>query len=296
MADQPTPPAPRPDAEQRLDLALRLLAMAYHCDVGLFRLSSGVLPHDLPFELPLPEDAHVLGALSVGQSDQPDQHLPLTIILVETPHTMEQGTLRLSAALDAQGWAQNAIPYMRGGFVHVMPGYNYMRFGAAASDYTLTILPLQGASAPPTTFSISVQREAPQAQRRPGDFHDQRELIPALLPPAGATQQGGGGGGGNGHFYSNANLSTDAPIAEVMANYGRQLERGDWQQRSSGANGSVGWSYWSFTDKDGAAWRGSLVVLGDPDRPRDYLAFIQTNSDTDVEGFAHWRSHSIIRG
>jgi hypothetical protein len=300
MADQPTPPTPLPgaDAEQRLDLALRLLAMSHHCDSDLFSLSPGALPRDLPFELPLPDDARMLGALSVGQPNLPDHQPPLAIILVEMPHTVEQSAQRLSAALEAQGWSQNAMPHnMRGGFAHVMPNYNYMSFRSAASDYVLTILPQPSASASPTTFSISVQREPTQAQRRPDPFHDQRELIPALLPPVGATQQSGGGGGGNRSRYTSASLTTSAPIAEVMATYDRQLERGGWRRRSGGVSGSVGWSYWSFSDDEQKAWRGALAVLGDPERPRDYLALIQIDSDSrDDGGFAGWKSHSIIGG
>jgi hypothetical protein len=59
----------------------------------------------------------------------------------------------------------------------------------------------------------------------------------------------------------------------------------------------VGWSYWSFSDDEQKAWRGALAVLGDPERPRDYLALIQIDSDSrDDGGFAGWKSHSIIGG
>ena len=295
MADQPTSPTPPADAsaEQRLDLTLRLLAAMYRCDFEQLRLLSDRLPDDLPFALPLPEDARILGALSLGQSDQPNHHPPLAIMLVETPQTAEQGAQRLSATLEAQGWILSA-PHERGGFAHVVPNHNFMRFGSTDGDYALTIAPLPGASAQPATFSIMAQRDWPRQLH--GAFRDQRELIPALLPPAGATQQGGGGGGGNGRFYSTANLSTEAPIAEVMATYDRQLERANWRRRSSETSRSVGGSYWSFSDNEGTEWRGSLAVFGDPDRPRDYMAFLQIETDADVNGFARWQSHSTIQG
>ncbi|HEX2349527.1 MAG TPA: hypothetical protein VHI51_13935 [Ktedonobacterales bacterium] len=297
MADQPTSPTPPVDAsaERRLDLAQRLLAMTYHCDTGLLRLLPGALPDGLPFELPLPDGARILGALSVASRDQPDQHRPLATILMEMPHTAEQGAQRLSVALEAQGWAQNIMPpRMCGGFAHVMPNHQFMRFALAASDYTLTISPLPSANVQPTTFSIMAQRDWP---RQIHDyFHDQRELIPMLLPPAGATQQSGDGGGGSGRRYVNAYLSTDAPIAEVMATYDRQLERANWRRRSSETSRSVGGSYWSFSDNEGTEWRGSLAVFGDPDRPRDYMAFLQIETDADVNGFARWQSHSTIQG
>lgn len=306
MADQPTSPTPTPadSAEQRLDLALRLLTMQYRVASDQLRLTPGKLPDDLPFALPLPEGARVLGALSIAQPDQPDHHPLLAIILVETPHTLEQGAQRLSATLEAQGWAQNAIPHMRGGFVHVMPGHHFMRFRAPSGDDVLSISPLPEASAPTTTFSISVQREPPFSdQRRPDAFRDLNELIPPLLPPPGATQEGGGGGGGNRRRYASANLTTDAPIAEVMANYDRQMEGGGWRRRSGGASASAGWSFWSFTDQEGAEWRGALVAFSDPERPRDYLAMVQIETDSrDDGGGSSWTVHSgissqaIIRG
>jgi hypothetical protein len=297
MADQPTSPTPPTDAsaEQWLDLALRLLAALYRCDYEQLRLLPDRLPDDLPFALPLPEDVRVLGALSLGQSDLPNHHPPLAIMLVETPQTAEQGAQRLSATLEAQGWIPSA-PHMRGGFAHVVPNHSLMRFGSASGDYALTVAPLPGASAQPATFWIMAQRDWPQQLH--GAFRDQRELIPALLPPAGAAQQGGGCGGGNGRFYSTANLSTEAPITAVMANYDRQLERANWQRRSGETSGSVGGSYWSFTDNEGVKWRGSLAVLGDPDRPRDYLSFIQieTDASTDRNGLVGWQSHSFVKG
>lgn len=300
MTDQPASPTLPADAsaEQQIDLALRLLAMTYRCDHNELRLLPDRLPNDLPFALPLPEDARILGALSRAQPDSTEGHLPsLAIILVETPHPAEQGAQRLSAALEAQGWTQSA-PHMRGGFAHVVPGYNFMRYGLAASDYILNISLLPGASEQPTIFTFSVARElAPPPQRR-RDYFEQRESIPALFPPAGATQQGGGGGGGgNGRVWASADLSTDHSVAEVMANYDRQLESGGWRRRSGGSSGSVGWSYWSFNDDEGAEWRGALAVLGDPDRPRDYLALIQIESDSAYnDGFTNWRSHSILKG
>jgi hypothetical protein len=309
MTDQPTPPTPPPDAsgEQRLDLALRLLTMQYGVASDHLRLSPGKLPDDLPFELPLPAGAHVLGALSVAREPAEQEsaatrrvlHTLRTIMLVELPLTEEQGAQALSERLETAGWGREFMPHMRGGFVHVMPSHNFMRFRAASGDDVLIISPLPGASAQTTAFSLAAHQEPPpfSDQHHPDTFRDLNELIPPLLPPPGATQQSGGGGGGNGSRYSSASLTTSAPIAEVMANYDPQLERGGWRRRSGGVSGSVGWSYWSFSDDEQKAWRGALAVLGDPERPRDYLALIQIDSGSrDDGGFAGWKSHSIIGG
>lgn len=306
MADQPTSPTPPADAnaQQQLDLALRLLTLTYRCDYEQLRLLPNRLPDDLPFALPLPEGARILGALNLAQSDDPEQPdlpgrlAPLAIILVETPYyPVEQGAQRLSAALEAQGWTQNVMPqHMRGGFAHVVPNYNFMRFGSAANDYILSISPAPSASAQITTFSISVNQETSAPPQRRIDYREQRESIPALFPPPGATQQGGGGSGGNGRSWVTATLSTDHSVTEVMANYDRQLESGGWRRRSGGSSDSVGWSFWAFNDIEGAEGRGALAVLGDPGHPRDYLALIQIETDAGGNGFAHWQSHSILKG
>ena len=295
MADQPTsPPPPAADAEQRLNLALRLLAMSHRVTGGQLKLTPGKLPDDLSFALPLPDGARILGAQSIAHTDA---RAPMVTILFEMPLTPEPSVQAFAERLEAQGWTREFMPHMRGGFMHTMPGFDFQRYRQPEGDYVLVISSLPGESAP-TTVSIAAHQEPPM-RGRPDGFRDLQELLPSLFPPPGAAQQGGGGGGGNTRRYTSANLTTERPIAEVMANYDQQLERGGGRRRSGAVSGPVGWSYWSFADEQGAAWRGSLVVSGDPDHPREYVALLQIEAQTSEDGdgpHSGWTVHGVISG
>lgn len=293
MADQPASPSPADDAG-RLDLALRLLAMSHRVTGDQLTLTLGKLPDDLPFALPLPAGARILGALAVIHTDA---RAPLVTILVETPFASEPSAQAFAERLEAQGWTREFMPHMRGGFVHTMPGFDAQRYRQPAGDNVLVISSLPGESAP-TTVSIAAHHESPM-RGRPDGFRDLQELIPSLFPPPGASQQGGGAGGSNRRRYTSANLTTERPIAEVMANYDGQLERSGWRRRSGAVSGPVGWSYWSFADEQGVAWRGSLAVVGDPDRPREYVALLQIEAEPDTDGdglHSGWTVHGVISG
>ena len=89
----------------------------------------------------------------------------------------------------------------------------------------------------------------------------------------------------------------DQPASPPADDAEQQRERGGWRRRSGAVSGPVGWSYWSFADEQGAAWRGSLVVSNDPDRPREYLALLQIEAET-IDGgdgrYTGWAAHSSV--
>ncbi|HZC05840.1 MAG TPA: hypothetical protein VE338_09375 [Ktedonobacterales bacterium] len=293
--DQPAPPANNPapepaaaepaSAERQLELALRMLAQQSHASPANLRLLPGQAPADLPFTLPLPPGARIVGSMTGAE---PQNAPPAVTILVDAPLSPEQSVGFYVDALQAANWTQEVMPHMRGGFVHVQPGgFTFLNFHSASDDQHLTITTLPGADERQTTLSIVVRKEQrPGWQRsgmgagsRGGMRGDMETLIPPLLPPPGASQQGGGGGGGMGRWQSNAQTQTELPVAELIAHYDGQLERGGWRRRDGGASGPVGWSFWAFADSEGEPWRGKLLALNSPDRPHDYLLLIQIEAE-----------------
>lgn len=272
-------PIPASSVEQQLALALRLLAQrpGMNSDV---RLTAGNLPADFPLELPLPDGARLVGAMTqtFSRTGPGDRILPITTILVDAPLTGEQCALFYAERLEAAGWEREYFPFGHGGFVHTQPGnISILRFTATTTDYTLTLTVGKGSSEQETSLSIVAQRETQAAneRRRERMPHDSSNLIPPLLPPPGASQQGGGGGGGSDHREQHAHVETSLDIAELIAHYDKQLGRAGWRRNDGGVSGPVGWSYWAFDGHEGAPWRGLLLALNALDRPRDYYLLIQ---------------------
>ncbi len=305
--DSPTPdqrPADAPNAsgtpEQRLELAVRLLAQQFHAARGEITLLPGRLPDDLPLPLPLPDGARVVGAMTHTWGPAVD----VTTILIDTTLSAEQSAQFYSQRLEPLGWAPRIMPHERGGFVHVWPGSPaFRRFTSGEGGYALSFTALPGVATGETTVQVVVQKEQESDEQRAGmkpeRMRDVLALIPPLLPPSGASQQpgGGGGGGGTGRWYSIAQMESTQPVAEVIAHYDEQLERGGWRRRDGGASGPVGWSFWSFADTAGAPWRGVLLALNSPDHPRDYLLLVQIESEgeSDARGSGFF-SRALLMG
>lgn len=279
--DQPTTPAhptPEPGAtEQQLALALRMLAHQTHTAPANLNLLSGRAPDNLPFTLPLPPGARIVGTMTHAE---PPNGAPVVTMLVDAPLSPEQSIASYTNALEAENWTQDVMPHMHGGFVHAQPGgFTFVHFHSAAGDWMLTISTMSDADERETALSIMLRKDQRPNWQRSVRTPDMMQLIPPLLPPPGASQQGGGGGGGAGRWQTNATVETALPVADVLAHYDRQLEKGGWRRRDGGASGPAAWSFWAFQDNDGEPWRGVFLALNSPDRPRDYLVLVQIEAE-----------------
>ena len=285
--DQPAPPitsTPEPGAaesattEQRLTLALRMLAHQTHTAPANLSMLPEQAPDNLPFTLPLPPGAHIVGSMT---HTEPPNGAPVVTILVDAPLPPEQSVAFYTGALEAANWTQDVMPHMHGGFLHAQPGgFTFVNFHSAAGDWMLTISTMSKADERETTLSIMLRKDQRPNWVRSGRTPDMMALIPPLLPPPGASQQGGGGGGSAGRWQTNASVETSLPIMDLLAHYDRQLEKGGWRRRDGGASGPAGWSFWAFQDNDGEPWRGVFLALNNPDRPRDYLVFVQIEAES----------------
>ncbi|HET9111821.1 MAG TPA: hypothetical protein VFN78_13410 [Ktedonobacterales bacterium] len=284
--DQPATPAnsaPEPGAaepasvEPQLALALRMLAHQTYTAPTNLNLLPGRAPDDLPFTLPVPPGAHIVGSMTHAE---PPNGAQVVTILVDAPLSPEQSIAFYTNALEAANWTQDVMPHMHGGFVHAQPGgFTFLNFHSAAGDWILTVSTMSGADERQTALSIMLRKDQRPSWQRSGRTPDMMGLIPPLLPPPGASQQGGGGGGSHDRWQTNARVETALPVAELLAHYDRQLEKGGWRRRDGGASGPAGWSFWAFTDSEGEPWRGAFLALNSPDRPRDYLVLVQIEAE-----------------
>ncbi len=272
------------ESQRRLDLAMRLLAWQQGAGKATMRLLPGQLPDDLPLRLPLPADAHIVGAMTQAQSAQES----VVTILIDAPHASEQCVQFYLERLEALGWHMQTLPHMRGGFVHVQPdGSAFLRFADSADAHTLLLMMQRGASAEETAIHIILREQDTHALERrnmgPAAMRRSEALIPPLIPPPGGSQQGSGGGGNAVRWQSNIQLETTLPVTGVMAHYDRLLERGGWRRHAGDTSGPVGWSVWSFADSSGALWQGTLLALSGYEHPERYLVLIQVETESDSD-------------
>lgn len=272
---------PGDDLLRKLALALLAPRFAHSTSTVEPRLLVGQLPADLPFSVPLPEGARVLGTL-LGADAEPE-------IVIESPLALEETAEFYRAALTAEGWREEANPgFGRGGFVHSTGEFMTMlMFDRDAEGPSLRLMCSQAHDGGTTVqCNVAAQPFVPSQMRgRRMMHHDpMHRLLPAIKAPLHANQQGGGSSSSDNHVDSRATLETDLDVLAVGAHYRGQLERAGWQLNGSGESGPIAWSMWAFKDDEGEPWSATFVALRQPNAPRRYNLWLNANYEGSYEG------------
>lgn len=260
-------------------LALRLTISPFDPRTQNPQLLVGQLPDNLPFELPIPEGSRVVGSLA-----RSPEHIDL---LLDVPLPPEQALAFYKERLQAAGWSELEQPMgmpQRGGFVHssILAQHLNVYFCKGPRGPSLHFSALrEQAGFTDVRLDLNLdERESPcgqaarmrkQRMHRPGF----EELIPPLVPPAGARQRDGSGGGGSDSWYSTATLEADVDLATLTAHYASQLAQGGWTRTDAGSAGPVVWHTWTFQDEDKEPWYGMFFMLKLPGKEREYFLYIR---------------------
>jgi hypothetical protein len=253
------------------------------------RLLVGAIPSPLPAEVPLPDDARVLGSLAADSS---------TSIILDTDWPITRVLDFYRERLLAAGWTVSEHMRPQGGFAH-SSGSNltHIQFclGDPGPGLTVTAVESEGQ---PTQVEVGIATYEDHPDRSPCAQrwrHRPRELIwevlPALVPPAGAAQQARGGGSSDNEVRSFARLDTTLDTAAVATHYTAQLEHANWTRTGEGATGPVAWSTWSLADGEGNPWRGLFVAIRRDDTPGRYALVLDAER---IEGRDGSRSGSSV--
>ncbi len=260
-------------------LALRLTTSFADPRTNNPQLFVGQLPTNLPFELPIPEGSRIIGSLARSAAH-------LTIVL-DVPLPPGQALAFYMERLQAAGWAEPEQPpgiMQVGGFVHSRlqalshsmlfckgPRGPSLHFFALAEQNGITDVRLDLNLDERESPCGQAARMRRQRMHRPGF----EELIPPLVPPAGARQMGGGGGGSSDSWYSSATLEADSDLAALAAHYAGQLAQGGWTRTDEGTAGPAAWHTWTFQDEDKEPWYGMFFMLKLPGKEREYFLYIR---------------------
>ncbi len=220
------------------------------------QLLPGRLPEALPFELPRPEGAHVVGSLMRGQTDG-------TVILdvSQDPEAVREFYRR---ELASRGW-EELRPHrevLKGFVAPLMRSSAEFCRGREGPHLSVIARPRDGLTEVRLSWTLDPER-SPCGRlpfvAQPALGGPQRAL-PTLVAPEDAWPLSGGGGGSEDGAYQHVLLRTSKSAPELWEHYARQLREQGWELIQRGEGGPLVWGRWRF-EREGQRWEGLLFVL-----------------------------------
>jgi hypothetical protein len=234
------------------------------------RLWPGQIP-ELPFELPVPENARVIGSYGRGQQ---------VSVLVDTDMTPKEFGAFYSGRMLAAGWITPAWQQGPGGFVQPeMAQRAHALFCRGVEGPALTVVAETG-SDHITHGTLTIHLDPTDNPCRPPVPHTQEHFmrfgphIPGLESPPDSSLVSHGMSSNPEMSSALATLTTSLDLSAVLEHYGRQLAEAGWESGEAAESGSVAWSTWSFADRDRSAAHGILFVIREPGETGSYALFL----------------------
>lgn len=228
----------------------------------------GNLPQDIPLEIPLPNDASIIGSVT-------GYPIEYSIILStsQSPETIQEF---YEDSLIEKGWHDAPI---QGGFGYeknLFSGYCYKENSAFLQVETAMI------SDTKTAIRLGLDME-PEAYRCDSGTYigpTYMNLIPILHAPNGVMVTGNGSGGGS-DTDGSITMTLQGDISEtlVMENYAHQLTTAGWKMKTTASSDGVAWSNWAFSDENGGGWTGTLIVNKSSPDSNTLFALLRVSKD-----------------
>jgi hypothetical protein len=211
----------------------------------------GSVPNDIPYDLPTPDDARIIGSITGNWVDY--------MLIFDTSLTGDVVQDFYAQALKEEGW-QEAPMNPGGGFTSqsdLFKGYCYGENKAFLNVETPSI----SAAATGIRLSLDVTPDSYMCNANPNTGASHENLIPQLKAPKGVLVQGGGAGSSDRDANISANLKGDLSAAEIADFYNEQLLAAGWKMQNSGDGEGAAWSRWTFQDDEATNWSGALMIV-----------------------------------
>jgi hypothetical protein len=213
----------------------------------------GNMPKDLPYDLPTPDDARIIGSITGSWVDY--------MLIFETSLPPESIHEFYAQNLTDKGWHEGPTNQGQGGFVStsdLFRGYCHEDDGAFLNVETPSI----SAEKTSIRLNLDVSPHPYNCDAAPVSSGSSYEnLIPQLEAPTGTLIQGASSGGSDRDAEVTASLQSDLSPVELVEFYNEQLLASGWKMQNSGNGEGAAWSHWTFTDEQETNWLGSLIVL-----------------------------------
>ena len=215
------------------------------------RVYIGSTPADLPYELPVPAGARVIGSITGSWVDY--------ILIYESGLSPEGVHEFYAQALKDEGWQES--PTSQGsGFISGADLYKAYCYGEDEASLSVET-PSGSAGGTSLRLSLDTSPDSYACNPLPSGGPDLMSLIPALRAPSDVMVQGSGAGSSDRDANVSANLTGDVSAAEVADFYQEQLLAAGWQLQGEGDGEGAAWSRWMFQDDEGDGWTGALMVV-----------------------------------
>ncbi|NJN56711.1 MAG: hypothetical protein HC879_04045 [Leptolyngbyaceae cyanobacterium SL_5_9] len=243
----------------------------------------GQLPESLPDDLPLPEEAQIIGSIVktgsiAGGTDS-------TEILLRVNQSPEETYSLYQQQLLDEGWQVEEAPEIDGGFLARdavnSPQVSSSRnsFGSFCSPSQTAHLYIDTAQSQTNSSAIlkltlnSVYSETQPLFPFECSLGIEYAPLPALTLPANAKFISGGSSSfSNDEASSDAVIETDLDAESLINHYANQLQQAGWTQVETS---EVGLSRWSFQDEEGRDWQSLLIIAEIPGIPDQYASYVR---------------------
>lgn len=225
----------------------------------------GALPGSLPFDLPLPEDARIVGSIT---SLTPTETEAAITVMLNTTLSPEGVADFYTAALSGPDWRAVESALVPGGFTNVPSIMAVYCYGSE------TMVTLRARLLPDGTSDVRLATtmggNAPCNGQAPAadPAADISGLIPQLQTPEGVHLRAVNGGEGSADVLrttaNEAVLTTDMAPGDLIELYNVQLLDVGWHHLVTEWTDGSAWSGWIFTDAAGITWSGVLTLTANP--------------------------------
>lgn len=230
----------------------------------------GRVPDNLPFEVPRPANARVVGAVARPSAGT------LVFSVAERPLDAIRAYREL---LRRTGWDDPGRE-LGSGFkpsatihsgIFCQGEERSIRTTAAERSDGQTFLQIQYGENGKYSPCNDRQRENLSSPRGP---------MPTLYPPRNASIVDGNVGGSRNYMEASGRLKTELRPAQLVAHYGAQLRANGWAPQSEPSGADVAGQTWRIQDRRGKAWVGVLVAIAIPNSEDREMLFRVMALDT----------------
>lgn len=213
----------------------------------------GNLPMDMPFSLPLMENATVLG--SISRKDP----LPYEVgIFLDVPHSAKDILAFYIERLAEQGfteWRTRSTESFQSNVFVILcqedKGIQLSLLAYEAPDSLTDVRITYDTNPAYVACNDNIPEFATYSQR----------ILPTIDLPHNVVMLGSGGGGGaEGWAYSEQRIVTELTPTELHSLLGPGIQQDGWQLLDESYSPPVAWSKWALTDENGQAWSGVLII------------------------------------
>jgi hypothetical protein len=220
-------------------------------------ISLGKIPSQFPSDLPLPEDARVLGGVGRGEFGAE--------LIVDATQAPDATVKAVRARLEALGWKVPAANYQPGGFTTMQ---NAMVTLCKGNDGPALFIQAQALKSGVTDvrYSLNTFKGMPRGSFGPCDQSGgppsyMPPQVPSLVSPAGSGQYGMGSSGSPDNMAQYASVETSLGVIVLRGHYDAQLEKAQWTLRDKGGDVTLAWSRWTTKNDKGETHSGFLFVM-----------------------------------